>query len=92
EAGLRTGDRYSPWPEEINRRLNSALATAHFAPTERSRLNLIAEGISPELITVTGNTGIDALLQAARILDEDAGRNEAVIRELVARGLTFLST
>ncbi|MFX8605059.1 UDP-N-acetylglucosamine 2-epimerase, partial [Acinetobacter baumannii] len=54
--------------------------------------NLIAEGISPELITVTGNTGIDALLQAARILDEDAGRNEAVIRELVARGLTFLST
>jgi len=91
EAGLRTGDRYSPWPEEINRRLNSALATAHFAPTERSRQNLVAEGIPLNRIIVTGNTGIDALKQAARILDEDNGRSEAVLRDLVAQGLTFLS-
>lgn len=91
EAGLRTGDRYSPWPEEINRRLNSALATAHFAPTERSRLNLVAEGISSDQISVTGNTGIDALLQAVKILDEDTGKSDAVIRGLVASGLTFLS-
>lgn len=91
EAGLRTGDRYSPWPEEINRRLNSALATAHFAPTERSRLNLVAESVSSDQISVTGNTGIDALLQAAKILDEDAGKSDAVIRDLVASGLTFLS-
>lgn len=91
EAGLRTGDRYSPWPEEINRRLNTVLATAHFAPTERSRLNLIAEGIPPDQITVTGNTGIDALLQAAKILDEDVRKNETVARDLIARGLTFLS-
>lgn len=91
EAGLRTGDRYSPWPEEINRRLNTALATVHFAPTGRSRLNLIAEGISPDQITVTGNTGIDALLQAANILEEDAKKSEAVVDDLIARGLTFLS-
>lgn len=91
EAGLRTGDRYSPWPEEINRRLNSALATAHFAPTERSRLNLVAEGVSTDRIAVTGNTGIDALLQAAKILDEDTRKSDAVIRDLAASGLTFLS-
>ncbi len=91
EAGLRTGDRYSPWPEEINRRLNSALATAHFSPTERSRLNLIAEGIAESQIKVTGNTGIDALLQAAKILDNDIAMNETVVRNLVEHGLTFLS-
>lgn len=92
EAGLRTGDRYSPWPEEINRRLNSALASAHFAPTERSRLNLVAEGVHPDKIVVTGNTGIDALLQAVEILERDARRNEAVRRDLSACGLHFLST
>lgn len=91
EAGLRTGDRYSPWPEEINRRLNSALATAHFSPTERSRLNLIAEGIPESQITVTGNTGIDALLQAVKILDNDPAIMEAIVRNLVGRGLAFLS-
>lgn len=91
EAGLRTGDRYSPWPEEINRRLNTALATAHLAPTERSRLNLIEEGIPDDTITVTGNTGIDALLQAVRILNEDSARRKAVVHELVESGLTFLA-
>ncbi len=63
EAGLRTRDRYSPFPEEINRRLASHLATLHFAPTRWSRQNLLKEGISPKSIVVTGNTVIDAFLE-----------------------------
>ena len=63
EAGLRTLDRYSPFPEEINRRLVSQLTTLHFAPTNWSRDNLLKEGISRKSITVTGNTVIDALLE-----------------------------
>src|SRR5690606_33482099 len=62
EAGLRTGDLDSPWPEEANRRLTAPLATMHFAPTARARSNLLAEGIVPSSIHVTGNTVIDALL------------------------------
>jgi UDP-N-acetylglucosamine 2-epimerase (non-hydrolysing) len=62
EAGLRTGNRYSPWPEEMNRKLTGALATRHFAPTERAETNLLREGIPAEQIMVTGNTVIDALL------------------------------
>lgn len=63
EAGLRTGDLYSPWPEEANRRLTGVLANYHFAPTQSSYNNLIKENIDPLHITVTGNTVIDALLQ-----------------------------
>lgn len=63
EAGLRTGNIYSPWPEEMNRRLAGAITTLHFAPTEKSRDNLIAENVPPERIHVTGNTVIDALLE-----------------------------
>jgi UDP-N-acetylglucosamine 2-epimerase (non-hydrolysing) len=62
EAGLRTLDRYSPFPEEINRRLVSQLATLHFAPTPWSRKNLLKEGIPRQRIMVTGNTVIDAFL------------------------------
>ena len=62
EAGLRTGNRYSPWPEEINRKVASAVATLHFAPTERARLNLLKENVAPADIFVTGNTVVDALL------------------------------
>ncbi|MCU1576639.1 MAG: UDP-N-acetylglucosamine 2-epimerase (non-hydrolyzing) [Leifsonia sp.] len=62
EAGLRTGDRYDPFPEEINRRLTTSLTSLHLAPTPTSRANLLAEGIDPETIHVTGNTVIDALL------------------------------
>jgi UDP-N-acetylglucosamine 2-epimerase (non-hydrolysing) len=62
EAGLRTGNIYSPWPEEMNRRLTGAITRFHFAPTEQSRQNLLAEGVADESITVTGNTVIDALL------------------------------
>ncbi len=63
EAGLRTGNLYSPWPEEANRRLTSVLAQWHFAPTETSRSNLLSEGVASGAIQVTGNTVIDALLQ-----------------------------
>lgn len=62
EAGLRTLDRYSPFPEEINRRLVSHLATLHFAPTSWSRENLLKEGVPRQSIIVTGNTVIDAFL------------------------------
>jgi len=63
EAGLRTKDKYRPFPEEINRRLTSHIADLHFAPTERARRNLLSEGISEDEIFVTGNTVIDALLK-----------------------------
>jgi UDP-N-acetylglucosamine 2-epimerase (non-hydrolysing) len=61
EAGLRSGDRYDPFPEEVNRRLAGVLATIHFAPTPRARSNLLAEGVTSDRIVVTGNTAIDAL-------------------------------
>lgn len=64
EAGLRTGNLLSPWPEEANRTLTSDLASMHFAPTEIARQNLLREGISSERVTVTGNTVIDALFLA----------------------------
>ena len=61
EAGLRTYNIYSPWPEEMNRQLNGRLCTWHFAPTERARQNLLKENISAKQIAITGNTVIDAL-------------------------------
>jgi UDP-N-acetylglucosamine 2-epimerase (non-hydrolysing) len=61
EAGLRTGNLHSPWPEEANRILTTRLSTLHFAPTERNRQNLLSEGVPDDRITVTGNTVIDAL-------------------------------
>jgi len=64
EAGLRTGDLRSPFPEEANRRLTGSLADLHFCPTVRNRSNLLAEGVDPEKILVVGNTVIDALLWA----------------------------
>lgn len=67
EAGLRTNDRYQPFPEEINRRLAGVLADCHFAPTEQSRRNLLREGIADSAIEVTGNTVIDALQWAATL-------------------------
>lgn len=78
EAGLRTGNLYSPWPEEGNRVLTSHLATLHFAPTETARQNLLREGILDETIYVTGNTVIDALL----IAQEKARAKRPVIRGL----------
>jgi UDP-N-acetylglucosamine 2-epimerase (non-hydrolysing) len=65
EAGLRTGNPYSPFPEEINRRLTTVLAAWHFPPTAANRDNLLREGITPDRIWITGNTVIDALLDVA---------------------------
>lgn len=65
EAGLRTYDKYSPYPEEMNRIMTGHLADLHFSPTERNRKNLLAEGISEDKIFITGNTVIDALLTVA---------------------------
>jgi UDP-N-acetylglucosamine 2-epimerase (non-hydrolysing) len=78
EAGLRTGNMASPWPEEANRKLTGALASLHFAPTTRARANLLAEGVRDESIVVTGNTVIDALLQVrARLASDETLRSMA---------------
>ena len=66
EAGLRTGDPDYPFPEEVNRRITSVIARHHFAPTERARRNLLADGVPDAGIAVTGNTVIDALLEVVR--------------------------
>lgn len=71
EAGLRTGNRYSPWPEEMNRLIATQLATIHFAPTETSKNNLLREAVDPERVHVTGNTVIDALFEAVKIMDNN---------------------
>jgi UDP-N-acetylglucosamine 2-epimerase len=74
EAGLRTGDKWQPFPEEVNRRVAGAIADLHFAPTERARENLLREGVPEESIVVTGNTVIDALqMIAARPCDLTTG-------------------
>ena len=67
EAGLRTGDPDYPYPEEVNRRITSVLARHHFAPTQRARNNLLAEGVPESSVLVTGNTVIDALLEVVAI-------------------------
>lgn len=74
EAGLRTGNIYSPWPEEINRRMAGVIADVHFAPTEQAKQNLLDESVSAARIVVTGNTVIDALLWVTREL----GSNQAL--------------
>lgn len=71
EAGLRTGNLYSPWPEEANRKLTGALAQLHFAPTQNSGDNLRNEGVSEDNIFITGNTVIDALLNIVDRLASD---------------------
>lgn len=80
EAGLRTGNIYSPWPEEINRRLTGSIASIHFAPTETARLNLLAEGVAEDQLHVTGNTVIDALLQVVAQIE----RNSELQEEMAA--------
>jgi len=71
EAGLRTQNIYSPWPEEANRKLTSVLTNFHFAPTETSKANLLAENIKSDQISVTGNTVIDSLFLALQMLEEN---------------------
>ncbi|MCL1044139.1 UDP-N-acetylglucosamine 2-epimerase (non-hydrolyzing) [Shewanella electrodiphila] len=75
EAGLRTGNIYSPWPEEANRRLTGVLTKYHFAPTETSKENLLKENFDPANIIVTGNTVIDALLMVKDKIENDEDLN-----------------
>lgn len=70
EAGLRTRNLTSPWPEEANRKLTGSLAVIHFAPTDKARQNLLDEGVNPEQIVVTGNTVVDALFMTLRKLSD----------------------
>ena len=76
EAGLRTGNLYSPWPEEGNRKLTTALSNYHFAPTENSRQNLLSENVADSDISVTGNTVIDSLIWVEDKLKKDARLHE----------------
>ena len=85
EAGLRTGNIYSPWPEEMNRRLTSAIAARHFAPTRQAAENLRAENVPADRIDVTGNTVTDALLSVVRRIDTLHG-----LREQLASRFDFL--
>lgn len=71
EAGLRTGNIYSPWPEEVNRKVTTTIARLHFAPTESARQNLLRENVPSDHVAVTGNTVIDALHQVVKLLDDD---------------------
>jgi UDP-N-acetylglucosamine 2-epimerase (non-hydrolysing) len=82
EAGLRTNNIYSPWPEEVNRQITGRIATYHFAPTEMSRENLIKENVNPENITVTGNTVIDALLDVVNSIKENLSIQKSIIEEI----------
>jgi len=75
EAGLRTGNIYSPWPEEVNRKVTSTIASLHFAPTEKSAENLTAEGVAPQMVFITGNTVIDALIDVVERLENDAQKS-----------------
>ncbi|MGP5157689.1 non-hydrolyzing UDP-N-acetylglucosamine 2-epimerase [Pseudoalteromonas prydzensis] len=78
EAGLRTGNIYSPWPEEGNRKLTGALTKFHFAPTDTSKANLVKENYADENIFVTGNTVIDALLLVKQQIEGDAELNNTL--------------
>lgn len=82
EAGLRTGDINSPWPEEANRLLISRLASFHFAPTEISKSNLINDGVKDSIIFVTGNTVIDSLLMVLKRIDSSEFDRNRILDEL----------
>lgn len=86
EAGLRTHNIYSPWPEEMNRQITGRIATYHFAPTQLSHDNLIKEGVKEEHITVTGNTVIDALHIVVNKIKGDAVLDNQLAEELKAAG------
>lgn len=86
EAGLRTHNIYSPWPEEMNRQLTGRMATYHFVPTELSRDNLLAEGIATDRIFITGNTVIDALQQVVTRVKGNADLRNEVSRKLLQFG------
>lgn len=86
EAGLRTGNKHAPYPEEMNRRLTGAIADVHYAPTSGAKANLLREGVSPESIHVTGNTVIDALLAVVQKL-----RNDVEAQRSLTEQFSFLN-
>ncbi|MCM0083603.1 UDP-N-acetylglucosamine 2-epimerase (non-hydrolyzing) [Geomonas sp. Red32] len=87
EAGLRTHDKFAPFPEEMNRRVAGALTDIHFAPTTASRGNLLREGTSEEAIVVTGNTVVDALLSVSAMINQDAS-----LTDTFAQRFSFLDS
>lgn len=88
EAGLRTYDMLSPWPEEMNRQVTDRICTYYFAPTGQSRQNLLRENIEEKKIFVTGNTVIDALLMTVDIIATKTGMEEQIHKEIQEKGYT----
>ena len=86
EAGLRTGNIYSPWPEEMNRLITGRIATYNLSPTKLSRENLLRENVSDSKIVVTGNTVIDALHWVTNKINNDKNLNVNLAKELVTKG------
>ncbi|SFV56902.1 UDP-N-acetylglucosamine 2-epimerase [hydrothermal vent metagenome] len=91
EAGLRTGDIYSPWPEEANRKLTGVLTKYHFAPTQTSKNNLTAEGVKTDNIYVTGNTVIDALLWVLEKIENTNTLKKELSQKILAQFGAFES-
>ena len=88
EAGLRTYNMLSPWPEEMNRQVTDRICTYYFAPTEQSKKNLLQENIDEKKIFITGNTVIDALLMAVDIISSTPGMEEKIAKEFQEKGYT----
>lgn len=86
EAGLRTGNIYSPWPEEMNRKLTGAITRYHFSPTETSKQNLLNENVPKKHIFVTGNTVIDALFMIVKRLKNDKKLTGKIEKEIIKTG------
>jgi UDP-N-acetylglucosamine 2-epimerase (non-hydrolysing) len=86
EAGLRTGDIYSPWPEEANRKMTSAITSLHFAPTSTAQENLLAEGANKDTVLITGNTVIDALF-----LIKGQLKNDNALLAQATKNINFLN-
>lgn len=86
EAGLRTHNMLSPWPEEMNRQVTDRICTYYFAPTEQSKSNLLQENIDEKKIVITGNTVIDALLMAVELIASTPGMEEKVSKEVREKG------
>lgn len=88
EAGLRTYNMLSPWPEEMNRQVTDRICTYYFAPTGQSKKNLLQENIDEKKISITGNTVIDALLMAVDIISSTPGMEEKIAKEFQEKGYT----
>ena len=86
EAGLRTGNIYSPWPEEMNRQITGRIATYHFAPTPLAKSNLMKENVAEDKILVTGNTVIDALYMEVDKIKKDKALQEGLCKSLLQAG------